>query len=85
MLVEDPEKGEPVTSCMDFYESKIRSDESIDKLKLRIVVRGGLQNKDSIGDTWSTTAYMSTLKQLLSDAVKNNAIVNQLYFIGVFL
>ena len=43
--VQDPEKCEPVTSCMDVYKSKIQSDESLDKLKLIIVVRGDLQNK----------------------------------------
>ena len=41
-LVQYPEKGDPVTPFMDFYKSKIQSDGSIDKLKLRIVVRGDL-------------------------------------------
>ena len=41
-LVEDPNKGEPVTPCMDVYKTKIQSDGIIDKLKLRIVVRGDL-------------------------------------------
>ena len=51
-LVDDPEKGEPVTPCMDVYKAKIQSDESLDKLKLIIGVRGDLQNKGLIGDTW---------------------------------
>ena len=54
--------GEPVTPCMDVYKANIQSDGSIDKLKLRIVVRGDLQNKDLIGDTWSPTASTITLK-----------------------
>ena len=33
------ENGEPVTPCMDVYKAKIQSDGSLDKLKLRIVVR----------------------------------------------
>ena len=45
-------EGEPVTPCMDVYKAKIQSDRSLDKLKLRIVVRGDLQNKKSVGDTW---------------------------------
>ena len=61
-LVDEAEKGEPVTPCMDVYKSKNHSGGSIDKLKLRIVVRGDLQNKDLIGDTWSPTASMRTLK-----------------------
>ena len=38
---------------MDVYNAKIQSDGSLDKLKLRIVVRGHLQNKKLVGDTWS--------------------------------
>ena len=43
-LVHDPEKGDPVTPWMDIYKAKIQSDGILDKLKLRIVVRGYLQN-----------------------------------------
>ena len=43
-LVEYPEKYEPVTPCMDVYKDEIQSDGSLDKLKLKIVVRGDLQN-----------------------------------------
>ena len=55
-IIEDPKDGEPVTPCMDVYKAKIQSDGSLDKLKLRIVVRGDLQNKEMDGDTWSPTA-----------------------------
>ena len=41
-LVKDLKKGEPVTTCMDVYKAKIQSDGSLDKLKLRIVVREDL-------------------------------------------
>ena len=44
-LIEDPKDGEPVTPCMDVYKAKIQFDGNLDKLKLRIVVRGDLQNK----------------------------------------
>ena len=44
-LVEDPNKGEPLTPCMDVYKTKIQSDGSLDKLKLRILIRGDLHNK----------------------------------------
>ena len=44
-LVEDQNEGEPVTPCIDVYKAKIQSDGSLDKLMLRIVVRGDLQNK----------------------------------------
>ena len=47
-MIEDPKDGEPVTPCMDVYKAKIQSDGILDKLKLRIVVRGGLKNKEII-------------------------------------
>ena len=41
-LIEDQNEGDPVTPCMDVYKAENQSDGSIDKLKLRIVVRGDL-------------------------------------------
>ena len=83
-IVEDPKKGEPVTTCMDVYKSKIQSDGSLDKLKQRIVGIGDLQNKSLVGDTWKPTASTRTLKYFLVDAAKHKAKVHQLYFIGSF-
>ena len=59
-----------MTPCMYDYKLKTQSDGSLDKLKMRILVRGDLQNKDLIGDTWSQTASMRTLKYFLEDVVK---------------
>ena len=84
-MIEDPKDGEPVTPCMDVYKAKIQSDGSLDKLELRIVVRGDLQNKEMIGDTWSPTASIRTLKYFLAYAAKHKARVHQLDFIGEFL
>ena len=85
-IIKDSEKYEPMNPCMDVYKAKIQSDVSLDKLKLRIVVRGDLQNKELVDDTWSPTASMKILKYLLADATKKKkAIVHQLYFIGEFL
>ena len=41
-LIEDQNEGEPVTPCMDVYKAKIQSDGILDKLKLRLLVRGDL-------------------------------------------
>ena len=38
-----------------------------------------------IGDTWSQTASMRTLKYFFADATKHSARVHQLNFIGAFL
>ena len=70
---------------MDAYKEKIQSDGSLDKLRLRIVVRGDLQNKEMVGDTWSSKASMRSLKYFLADAAKHKSRVRQLYFIGAFL
>ena len=75
-MIEDPKDGEPVTPCMDVYKAKIQSYGNLDKLKLRIVVRGDLQNKEMIVDTWSPTASMRTLKYFLADVAKHKAIVH---------
>ena len=84
-LIEDPKDDEPVTPCMDVYKAKIQFDGNLDKLKLRIVVRGNLKNKEMVGDTWSPTASMRTLKYFLAGTSKHKARVHQLYFIGAFL
>ena len=70
---------------MDVYKAKIQSDGSLDKLKLIIVVRGDLQNKEMVGDTGSPTASIRTLKYFLEDSAKHKARVHQLDFIGAFL
>ena len=46
-----------MTMCMDVYKAKIQLDRSLEKSKLRIVIRGELKNKDLIGDTWSPAFY----------------------------
>ena len=85
LLIEDQREGEPVTPCMGVYKAKIQYDGSLDKLKLIIVVRGDLQNQESVGDTWSPTASMRTLQYSLADASKHKSRVHQLDLIREFL
>ena len=80
-LIDDPDTYEPVTTLMDVNRYKIQSDGNIDKLRLKIVVRGDLQNKEMVGDNWSPTPSMTNLKYFLADATKHKAIVHQLDFI----
>ena len=70
---------------MDAYKAIVKYDGSLDKIKLRIVVRGDLQDKELVGDTWSPADSMRTLRYFLADAVKHKSKVHQLYFIGAFL
>ena len=84
-LIEDHNKGEPVTPCMDVYKANIQSDGSLDKLKLIIVVRGDLQNKELVGEILSPTASMRTLKYFMADVTKHKARFHQLDSIWGFL
>ena len=70
---------------MDFYKAKIQSDGSLDKIKLRIVIRRDLQKNELVRDNWSPTDPMWTLKYFLADANNHKAVVHQLDFIGAFL
>ena len=69
--IEYQNEDESVTPCMDAYKANIQSDGSLDKLKLIILVIGDLQNKEMVGDNWSPTASMRTLKHFLADAAKH--------------
>ena len=80
--MEDPENRDPVIPCMYLYKWNIQSDDSLDKLKSRIVVRGDFQNKSMLGYTWAPTSEMRTLKYFLVDYTKHKARVHQLDFIG---
>ena len=70
---------------MDIYKAKIKSDGSLDRLKLKIVVRGDLHNKELVGDTWSPTASMRTLKYLLADSTKFKERAHQFDFTRALL
>ena len=74
-----------MTQCTDVYKEKNQSDLSIDTLKLIIVVRGNVHNKELFGDTWSPTASTRTLKYFSVDAANHKARVHKLDFIGSFL
>ena len=54
-LKDEPEKGDPVTPCMDVYKAKIQYYGSLDKSKSRIVVRGEFHNREMIGYIWAPT------------------------------
>ena len=70
---------------MDVYKEEIQNYGSLDKLKLGILVRRYLQNKELVGDTWSPTASIRNLKYFFADVAKHKAIVHQIDFIGSFL
>ena len=83
--LKESDKGDPVTQCKYVYKEKMKYDGSLDKLKLRIVVRGDFQKKVIIGDTWYPTASTRTMKYFLAYSYKHNVRVQKLDFIGEFL
>jgi hypothetical protein len=70
---------------METFKVKVKSDGSLDKLKCRLVVRGGLQGKNITEDKWSPTASFHSLKMFLAHASRIKAQVKQLDFVGAFL
>ena len=56
---------------MDVYEVNIQSDDSLDKLNFRILVRDYFWNIEIIGDTWDPTASIKTMKYFLVDSINN--------------
>jgi len=59
--------GESCTRIMDLNVVKLKSDGTLDKLKNRLVVRGGLQN-NSEEDKWPSTASFWALKLFMAHA-----------------
>ena len=79
--MDEQAKGYTMTPFMYVYKANTESDGSLYKLKLRIVVRGDMQDKELIGDNWSPTSSMSTLKFFLKDSIKHKARIHQFDFI----
>ncbi len=70
---------------MEIFKVKIQSDGTLDKLKTRMVMRGGLQDKSISKDKWSPTASFRSLKMCLAHASHLKVHVGQMDFIGAFL
>ena len=64
-----------------FIKQMFNMMEVLTKIKLRIEVRGYLQNKVLIGYTWSPIASKETLNYFMVDSSKHKEILHQLYLI----
>ena len=82
--MDEQEKENLVTPCMDVYKANIESIVSLGKLKLRIVVRIDLHNKELIGGIWSPTSSTRPLNYFLEDATKHKERVHKLDYIEEF-
>jgi len=76
---------ETSTTVMEAFKVKIKSDGSLDKLKIRLVVCSDLQNNSVAEDKRSPLASFQSLKMFLAHASKLKSSIKQQDFIGAFL
>ncbi|KAI7944102.1 hypothetical protein MJO28_011630 [Puccinia striiformis f. sp. tritici] len=68
------------------FDIKRKADSTIEKLKARFVVRGFKQHLGiEMQSTFAPTASLTTLKMLLTLAIKNKWIINLLNITGAFV
>ena len=82
---EEPRANEPIIPVTAKARVKIKSDGTVDKLKIRICLRGDKQAELVDWDTWCPIAGFRELKLFLSFAARFKCRVFQLDFIGAFL
>ena len=80
-----PREDEPIIPVTAKSRTKIKSDGTVDKLKIRICLRGDLQAALTDFDTWCPMAGYRELKLFLAFAVEKKCKIYQIDFIGAFL
>jgi hypothetical protein len=83
--IENPQGEEVCNPVLETNKIKHRSDRYLDKLKVRIVVHGDIQDKSNLEDKWSPTASFHGLKMCLAHACHLKVRVCQLDFIDIYL
>jgi hypothetical protein len=78
-------KGEKCLPVTVIYKTKLRSDGLVDKLKVRIAIRGDLDEAAQDEDNGAPLATFRLLKVFLADAAKKRRRVYQSDFVGAYL
>jgi hypothetical protein len=78
-------RGEKVLPVKAIQRTKIKSDGTVDKLKVRIAIRGDLDPEKDNENNWAPTASFRLLSVFLGDAAKNRKRIYQIDFIGAYL
>ena len=64
---------------------KLKADGTVEKLKVRICLRGDKQEKNEDEDTWCSIGGFDAVKKFLALAAHHKCRVYQLDYIGAFL
>jgi hypothetical protein len=68
------------------FKKKLRLDDTIDKYKVRLVVKGYTQKKgNDFFDTYSPIARLTTIRVLLSLAASHGILIHQMDVKTIFL
>ena len=84
-LTSNKYKGEKCLPVCAIFKTKIKADGSIDKLKVRIAIRGDLDRDALDEDNSAPLATFRLLKVFLSEAARLKRRVYQADFIGAYL
>jgi hypothetical protein len=84
MLLLEMEPDDVIMPTTTKFRTKLLSTGEIDKLKIRICLRGDLQEKGQ-WDTWCPVAGFRALRIFLAIAARQRCRVFQLDFVGAFL
>ena len=80
-----PEPDEQVVPTTDLFRAKLKSDGTIDKLKVRIAARGDLDKGSVTENNWAPLASLRLVKIFLADAARDGNRIFQIDFVAAFL
>jgi hypothetical protein len=84
-VIDTPKKGEKVIPTKPVFKAKQTQDGKLEKLKVREVARGDLEQHDEDEDTWSPGTSSCGVRMFLAQVAKSGRTPKQADFIGAYL